>query len=88
MAQNIRKHCRAAAFLLLGVSIVMDGFDAVYHTISIILLLCTTAALFFGFKMNKIVSLLFSAAIPAVCFMPLRDIRIWPLQISQRAYSF
>ena len=24
-------------FLLLGVSIVMDGFDAVYHTISIIL---------------------------------------------------
>ncbi len=58
-------------FLLLGVSIVMDGFDAVYHTISIILLLCTTAALFFGFKMNKIVSLLFSAAIPAVCFYAL-----------------
>ena len=37
-------------FLLLGVSIVMDGFDAVYHTISIILLLCTTAALFLALK--------------------------------------
>lgn len=57
--------------VLLFVSIAMDGFDALYHTISILLLLCTAAALFFGFKMNKTVSLIFAAAIPAVCFYAL-----------------
>ena len=55
----------------LVVSIVLEGFEWPYHAVTILLLPLICAALFFGFKMNRKVSIIFMAAVPAICFYAL-----------------
>lgn len=55
----------------LTVSIVLEGFQWPYHAVTILLLPIIGAGLFFGFKMSRKVSIIFMAAIPAVCFYAL-----------------
>ena len=55
----------------LVVSIVLEGFEWPYNAVTILLLPLICAALFFGFKMNRKVSIIFMAAVPAICFYAL-----------------
>ena len=55
----------------LVVSIVLEGFEWPYHAAAILLVPLIGAALFFGFKMNRKVSIIFMAVIPAICFYAL-----------------
>lgn len=72
MAQGGRRDWSVVLLLAaLVVSIVLEGFEWPYHAVTILLLPLICAALFFGFKMNRKVSIIFMAAVPAICFYAL-----------------
>ena len=55
----------------MAVSIITEGFEMPFHLVSCVLLILIIPALFFGFKMNKAVSVIFMVLTPAFCFYAL-----------------
>lgn len=57
----------------MAVSIITEGFEMPFHLVSAVLLILIIPALFFGFKMNKVISVIFMALTPAFCFYALES---------------